>query len=262
MHHLRGGRVRLAKQEPRMGDHNVPAGRANSGAGDRRGGRQLVATSALFLVSLAVTILLVGQAGVGIADEPDWILEPYSYGDRDCHGHITDPFTIKFHGAEAGVNTVSDQIVTHTNLNNQGDDPGQSVYLRPENGGINFTCYAALKDNSNGCGTCTRYHIRLWRVPEPTDQKKTIGTPHHEEWHSPTCGFGGPNHAVVGNNETPDGSSGFDQGRRFIKDGFVAGGHAVDYAIWGNTIRVRQCDGDNAGSNGTVANIWVGHSQG
>jgi hypothetical protein len=85
----------------------------------------------------------------------------------------------------------------------------------------------------------------------------TTGTPHHEDW-VPSCnsGFGG--HAVDkgGVNLGGGADSGFDQGRQRIfsalsgQPGHPFGG----YSSWGNTQEFKQCDGDWAGSHGSV--IW------
>lgn len=60
------------------------------------------------------------------------------------------------------------------------------------------------------------------------------------------CGFPG-SHAVDSNG--PNGS-GFDMGRRQLREKYGETAHDRNQVLWGNTRNFLQCDGDLAGSNG------------
>lgn len=122
--------------------------------------------------------------------------------------------------------------------------------------------YTQASDGMSNCGTCTRYHIRLWNVPAAENPLKSVGDAHHEDWVNwapwNPCGFpGSGSHAVDANGS--DGS-GFDQGRRATRNGFAAAGHDTSVEYWGNTRNFEQCDNDMAGSNGNGAIIGVWHN--
>lgn len=65
----------------------------------------------------------------------------------------------------------------------------------------------------------------------------------------------GGNHYV---HEDRGHGSGFDRGRRMVVGRFGSR-YPVDYSDWGNTRVMKQCNGQLAGSNGTVAFIHVDH---
>ena len=87
---------------------------------------------------------------------------------------------------------------------------------------------------------------------DPVWGRTARGDAHHED----TIVYPGC-HAVDANG--PDGS-GFDQGRRRLRELFAAGGHGWRSQFWGNTRSFRQCDGDYAGSDGYVVFLRVDHA--
>ncbi|MGH3043053.1 MAG: hypothetical protein ACRDNG_15195 [Gaiellaceae bacterium] len=89
----------------------------------------------------------------------------------------------------------------------------------------------------------------------------TVGTPHHEDWVS-TCNFGAGGHAVdKGGVDKGEGlRSGFDQGRDLMSSMGGSGHYPGGSSNWGNTQEFKQCDGDWAGSHGTVWWIHIPNS--
>jgi hypothetical protein len=171
----------------------------------------------------------------------------YSHRDADCASRV-DPITVVFY--EWGW---PDRVRNHLNRHGgwDGGDGGGQFFASHGN------CESAQGHSESGCAVCTRYHIRLRKTEHAADDVgvTTTGTPHHEDWVK-TCngGFGG--HAVdKGGVERGEGlQSGFDQGRSRIYSILVGEpDHAYGgSAYWGNTQEFKQCDGDWAGSHGTV----------
>lgn len=103
-------------------------------------------------------------------------------------------------------------------------------------------CYNMAAQHASGCGTCSRYHIRLHPIHfDDVLRWTTVGDAHHEDWVW-YCG-----HAVDKNG--PEGS-GFDQGRKQLRVKLQNGGHDWWSEWWGNTQPFKQCDGDVASSDG------------
>jgi hypothetical protein len=83
---------------------------------------------------------------------------------------------------------------------------------------------------------------------------ETVGTPHHEDFVVP-CGHAVDKGAVDRKNYRTRQGSGFDQGRRKIRQKVNNRNHDIKIRYLGNTTSFKQCDGDYAGSNGNV--LWV-----
>lgn len=100
------------------------------------------------------------------------------------------------------------------------------------------------------CGDCTRYHIRLHQIQHSTEYNMTtVGTPHYEIG----CGGWSGGHGIP---VLSEGWSGFDQGRRYLRDRINSEDHYNDVVNWGNTNLMGQCgDQWRAGGNGSV--WWI-----
>jgi hypothetical protein len=123
----------------------------------------------------------------------------------------------------------------HTGWSNQDGSP---QYIWTHN-----SCQAVREQRASGAGT--RFHARFfpnYDTDEYGNSFTVLGV-HHEDL--TYCG-----HAVDSNGP---GGSGFDQGREALWGPMYNGGH--DYLgvfYWGNTQSMQQCDGDWAGSDGSV----------
>ena len=176
----------------------------------------------------------------------------YSHRANNCSSR-SDPITVVFYAYATGSRTLN-HIKAHTGW---GGGSGGGQYFASH--GI---CGAGTQHAESGL--FTRYHIRMRKTYDGDTTWRgttTVGTPHHEDWidtiNELDCWPG--NHAVdKGGVSQPypynQGNSGFDQGRKRIFNALYGqSGHT--YALsenWGNTQEFKQCDGDWAGSNGTV----------
>jgi hypothetical protein len=115
------------------------------------------------------------------------------------------------------------------------------------------TCRIMDGQRASACGLCDRFHVRVEAIADSDESwgVTSRGDAHHEDlvWY---CG-----HAVDANG--PSGS-GFDQGRRELRQLLEAGGHGWQSRYWGNTRNFRQCDGDYAGSDGYTVFVRIGHT--
>ena len=171
----------------------------------------------------------------------------YSHANSGCASR-TDPITVVLYGF-ATASRSSNHIKFHTGWSG---GTGGSQYFASH--GI---CAPTTYQDQSGCGTCSRYHIRMRKTydDDAAFGTTTTGTPHHEDW-VPSCSFGIGGHAVDkgGVNLGGGGPSGFDQGRSRIYSALIGEpGHTFGGdANWGNTQEFKQCDGDWAGSHGSV----------
>lgn len=165
----------------------------------------------------------------------------YSHRRSDCASR-SDPITVVFYAHATAARTLN-HLRAHTGW---GGDTSSAQHFASH--GI---CGAAHGEAYSGF--FTRYHVRLRRTYHADDVwgTTTVGTPHHEDWVS-SCG-----HAVDKGGVSqpwPFNRSGFDMGRKRVFDALYGQpGHTFARSEnWGNTQEFRQCDGDYAGSNGTV----------
>jgi hypothetical protein len=207
----------------------------------------------------------------------------YDYNNSDCRPvHYSDPVNVIFYGSGAGYIHTANEIRDQSSVafpSYMFTDPGPprsgSEYFSDGTTCSDFDTDLADHANSNPSG---RYHIRLEAFP-PTQSRnghKTVGTAAHADWvwrspGNPNCTgflgniFGFGNHAVdkgTANQPTPNGS-GFDQGRRRIKQMFRDGNPHHDFTVssYGNTVPKKQCDGDYAGSDGNVLHVRLGRTE-
>jgi hypothetical protein len=111
-------------------------------------------------------------------------------------------------------------------------------------------CTLMERQSATGCGSCTRYHVRLNQTKHQdlNGRYETVGTPHYEE--QTFCG-----HAVP-----PDrgSGSGFDLGRGHLKNDWIyayGSGKLWNVQNWGNTLPMLQCNDWAAASSGRV--YWL-----
>jgi hypothetical protein len=196
-----------------------------------------------------------GAVMVGLAvpalSQAHFVQSSYAFGANACVvAQRSDPVTMIFYGFPATSHNVDTEVqrqagwIYHTG----GDQWLQSHGL----------CnHFDVQDASQI--TLTRFHTRLWQMPglDLKNRFITYATPHHEDFVIlGGCGFPG-NHAVDANGSL---GSGFDQGRNRLTGDFVAAGYSIgDVQFWGNTQTFRQCDGDDASSNGKVN--WINVDQ-
>lgn len=188
-----------------------------------------------------LVVALVGLVFPGTADA-HFQTGYYSHSNSGCSSRV-DPITVVFYSYATAARS-QNHLRYHSGW---GGDGGGSQYFA-SHGICGATTYQAF----SGCGTCTRYHVRMRQTYDDDDMlgTTTTGTPHHEDWIW-YCG-----HAVdKGGFEKGEGlRSGFDEGRSKIYSIFNSvSGHAFGGdSYWGNTQEFKQCDGDWAGSHGSV----------
>jgi hypothetical protein len=207
-------------------------------------------------ISAGLLLSLIGVAAFLApgSSRADWTLSA-KYSSHNCGpGDRVDPVTVVFKGTGASIPAVGKALAKHSDLD-QPASREQALAVRSAPDG-SWSCNPEADGSvANGCDSCDRYHIRLWRLPyiKPNNVKFTVGTPHHEVeagcGHAVVWGNYDPNHF----NPNPNGS-GFDQGRAYIYHALhdAAGSPWVDSENWGNTKASQQCNGKWAGSNGKV----------
>lgn len=191
---------------------------------------------------------------VGLCLVPVMAVEPaaahfatteYSRGSENCSSldNLVDPVSLVFYGYGAYGETYGHSHRTFDLLDaisGWGDSDSSTQYA-----GSHSACTAMEREAANGCGDCTRYHIRLNQThhQDLSGRFETVGTPHHEVERD--CG-----HAVP-----PDG---FNNGRGHVKYLWLlkyGESKLGNVQNWGNTRPMRQCDGQNAVSSGGV--YWL-----
>lgn len=198
----------------------------------------------VLLLGAVASVLLIPQLARG---KPS---SEYSFDSTGCaHSSVrdlSDPVGAYFKGDSAGFSNTALQTSRHANWNIGG---GGKQGLRVYNTASAYVCHET--DEARANAVYSRHHVRLWRTRPPSaGDVRTVGTPHYEEYTD--CG-----HAVVEYSGTS--VSGFDLGRRVLRESFRRAGHKVDNVYWGNTKRMPQCNGRRTSSNGTVAVIRINH---
>lgn len=197
-------------------------------------GRRPILLAAAFLAALLVPSALLAHFDSGL----------YSHRSSDCESR-SDPITIVFY-KYGGADRANNHVRFHTGW---GGGTG---------GGQHFASHGNCSPGTRHAesGTLTRFHIRMRATyhGDATWGTTTTATPHHEDWVI-TCNYGFGGHAVDKGGVSQETQwSGFDQGRKRIFEALYGkNGHTFAGSVnWGNTREFKQCDGDYAGSNGTV----------
>ena len=184
------------------------------------------------LVSVA---LLAATWAVSLVSPAAAHFELSLYTKRSCSGSEVDPVTNVYWGVGSAA-IAANHLEHHLAWRDTSGSP--QVFLS------HGACFAAAEQRASGRSTSTRYHTRLSGLLDTTPWEYGAGSAHHEDWVW-YCG-----HAV---DKTVDGWSGFDMGRSAIYQAMRGlAHHEYSYVNYGNTRQFRQCDGDDAGSNGLV----------
>jgi len=195
-------------------------------------------TSGGGVMLLTATLLMLLMAAPARAD---FSSSEYTYGD--CGGSRVDPINFVWYGATAWASNSALHTEHHTGWSNTSGS--SQVFF------THGSCRAMNAQRASG--TYSRFHIRLFQTAHLDDKGRyeTVGDAHHEDWVL-SC----PGHAVDANGAN---GSGFDQGKLEMFSRIYGSHHYYGANVyWGNTISMRQCDGDYAGSNGYV--IWFGNN--
>lgn len=127
----------------------------------------------------------------------------YTYTSSSCgSGSRVDPINVVFYTWGTWGRAES-QVQSHAGWSNTS---GSMQYFADHG-----SCYERHTQRASGCGTCSRYHVRIrGQHPDPTLGWPAAASAQHEDW-VPSCNYGIGGHAVDSNG--PNGS-GFDQGAR------------------------------------------------
>lgn len=190
-------------------------------------------------------LLLAGLIGVSWANPgsaPAHADAAEQYTHRGCPASAatrSDPVNVLFHEWGTWGRAVS-QLGSHA----RWTDASGTAQSFVDHG----TCAPMHAQRASGLGS--RFHVRVrgqhW---DAALGWTAFASAHHEDLVLLPLPCG---HAVDANGSR---GSGFDQGRDELLRAFVASGHAVSLAWWGNTQSFKQCDGDWASSDGWVALI-------
>jgi hypothetical protein len=209
------------------------------GAGGTRARAALV-----LIVGLVVTLPVAVISSASHA--PNWphfpeFSDPYTQrNDGNCLNNPIDPINIVFEGQYASAGYVARHIQDHAEWFGTS---GSTQNLNVKTGGPNYDCRLQGYQRTDS-GDFAQFHTRLWLIPATVGTPgplKTVGDAHHEDLLD--CG-----HAV---DENGSSGSGFDQGRRELRQQFEGEGHAAHNENWGNTRNFAQCDANHPGASDT-----------
>jgi hypothetical protein len=218
-----------------------------------------LAVAAALVLALSLAAASTGGARdakrLRINDAPSWDVPAWSYTHNSCDGdpnlNRVDPvnFVMYQYGT---IGRVTNQVHYHTTAH-WSDTGGSSQYFGEHTGG----CWLMDAQQASGNVWESRYHIR-WHAGrsnggyDPNWGNWSVGDAHHEDL-VVACPYY-PGHAVDQNG--PNGS-GFDQGRRKLRQDLEAGGHYWSSVWWGNTQGFTQCDGGVASSDGYNVHVYT-----
>lgn len=197
------------------------------------------------VIGLAVTAAIL--FGFAANSSAHFSSSDYSHANGSGCNHRVDPVTIVFLGFNTYSETHGHSHRTWDRINGMPDPDhdwagsSSSTQLASSHS----VCTDMERESATGCGSCTRYHIRLNQThhQDLNGRYETVGTAHYEVQSG--CG-----HVVPYN--------GFDLGRGHIKNDWLSAygsGKLWNTENWGNSEQLRQCDGSYAGSTGQV--YWL-----
>jgi hypothetical protein len=200
--------------------------------------------SKVLLVPILVACLLVAGA---TSAEAHFSSSDFSHASGSGCAHKVDPVTIVFLGFSAYADTHGHSWRTWDLINGMPDPDHDwaNTNASTQLASSHSVCTEMERQSATGCGTCTRYHIRLNQThhPDLNGRYETVGTAHYEI--DAGCG-----HVVPYN--------GFDLGRGHVKNDWLSAygsGKLWKTENWGNSDMIRQCDGQFSGSSGQV--YWL-----
>lgn len=210
------------------------------------------------ICSLVLASTVIALSAVVTADA-HFTQPRYSYKTSGSCQNPTDPVSLVYYGDAATSRLTVRDIKKHLGWTPRN---ASGQYIRDHG-----DCRGMYTDPASGPNDKSRYHVRIWGMQSKDSRGRweTVGTPHHEDWiayspANPRCGAG--KHAVDKgavdtddpNDRTREGS-GFDMGRRKIRQKVNTRQHDIKLVDLRNTQSFIQCDDDPAGSNGNV--LWV-----
>lgn len=205
----------------------------------------------------SLTLLLIAIATAAAVAAPalsDPNIDSWPYTHSHCpasNSDRVDPVNFVFWGwatIENGTRgRVTDQVTYHTT------PPwielgGSTQYFGEHSTG---NCFKMTTQQASGNWWESRYHIRYHPITnqDPGWGWLTVGDAHHE---NVTCWP--PDHAI---DQNGPGGSGFDQGRRHLRQMMQGTYHPWTSFYWGNTQKFTQCTGNAASSDGYTVFMYI-----
>jgi hypothetical protein len=183
----------------------------------------------------------------------------YSFKNSDCRRgpldnksklQLADPITVVMKGYLHGFISINNVLSEEAGWGS--DLITASQYFIFHDGG----CGSNQTDNSDqGDCRCNRWHARgIYQGPH--DSRVDYGelTPHRDIWTKKCSGPFGGNHYVQASTGS---GSGFDRGKQELT-ARLSDHYHTDVTVWSNTVTMKQCNGQLAGSNGAVYFIYLG----
>ena len=217
--------------------------------------------------SLRLAVLLLAGAALGFAagmaaqDRAAAHIFPsdllmYSYGNDLClPGDEIDPVNVVFtnYGFPS---EIGEQVDNHGGWEKHG---GAQYF------GDQYDCFEMDGDSAQ-CNVCLgRFHVRYYNHKGANGGLRTVsphgsiasGTAHHED--TVPCGINPGAHAIDDDSESFTiagftGGGGFNRGREDVRKNWVVNAdHVLEAShYWNNTLRIEQCNGNVASSDGWV----------
>lgn len=191
-----------------------------------------------------LAVLLIGSVASAATSLAHFQTNVYTFKSCASDAKRVDPVNLVFY-SWANTDQTVEQIQAHAGWTNTG---GSTQNFRSHG-----VCGPMMAQRASGGVTSSRYHIRIRQTYHTAEGIGTTSTgdAHHEDF-ALTCDI--PGHAT---DQNGDQGSGFDQGRRRLRQLFQGAGHAWSSVFWGNTRNFKQCDDGYAGSDGRVVFIKI-----
>jgi len=209
-------------------------------------------TPATFLVALTMALL---SAGPTEAASPPWAkvglvrsgTGAYTVNSCGADRHAVDPINVVWYGPGATAQNVAHQLWRrgwrHDDRNSPSGSGNPQMVLQRQ-----LRCTGSSAPRATNCAACERDHVRLFQTLVIQDRGSSlrskrfvVGDVHHD--HLSYLGGCGTGPLPVGH------VARFNEGRAALMDGWPP----TSVRWWGNTRRIRQCDGHAVASNGYVA---------
>lgn len=207
-------------------------------------------------VCALLAFLIPASAADGIQGGRVW----YTYKKGTSCKHPVDPINVVFYGRDATAGRTDAYVRKYLHWGDATDSSTQG-FITPR-------CRLAAHQRADGPTDETRFHVRLRQRDRKKGERRrfTVGDAHHEDFTGVGpfngCDIDG-GHAVdkgaVDRRPEDRGAtgSGFDRGRRKMAARWRARGRRPTYKNKKNTRSFKQCDGDYAGSDGSVAYMSI-----